>query len=93
MEKRTRMMIAKLKTEIPKWQPSSVQELIRICVRSKLVEKETLMKWLGITVEPTTEVCGKEDLPSDGDISYAYDSQNMTQSTNFDVYDKADNTI
>ena len=93
MEKRTRMMIAKLKTEIPKWQPSSVQELIRICVRSKLVEKETVMKWLGITVEPTTEVCGKEDLPSDGDISYAYDSQNMTQSTNFDFYDKADNTI
>ena len=84
MEKRTRRMIAKLKTEIPKWQPSSVQELIRICVRSKLVEKETVMKWLGITVESTTELCGTEDLPSDGDISYAYDSQNMTQSTNFD---------
>ena len=57
------------------------------------MEKETVMKWLGITVEPTTEVYGKEDLPSDGDISYAYDSQNMTQSTNFDFYDKADNTI
>ena len=93
MEKRTRRIIAKLKSEIPKWQPSSVQELIGICVRSKLVEKETVMKWLGITVESTTELCGKEDLPSDGDISYAYDSQNMTQSTNFDVYDKADNTI
>ena len=77
-------MIAKLKTEIPKWQPSSVEELIRICVRSKLVEKETAMKWLGITVESTTELCSTEDLPSDGDISYEYDSQNMIQSTNFD---------
>ena len=84
MEKRTRTMIAKLKTEIPKWQPSSVEELIRICVRSKLVEKETAMKWLGITVESTTELCSTEDLPSDGDISYEYDSQNMIQSTNFD---------
>ena len=57
-----------------------------MCIRdsSKLVEKETAMKWLGITVESTTELCSTEDLPSDGDISYEYDSQNMIQSTNFD---------
>ena len=90
MEMRTRMMIGKLHTKIPKWQPASVKELMKICVRSKIVEKETAMRWLGINVDSSTEMSTKEDMPNEGDTISTYDSRNPTQSTNFDVYDKAD---
>ena len=36
-EQRIRRILGKLRTEIPKWQPASVKELIRICEQSKMV--------------------------------------------------------
>ena len=32
MEKRTRRMISKMKTEIPEWQPANVEGLMEICI-------------------------------------------------------------
>ena len=33
MEKRTRRMINKMKTEIPEWQPANVEGLMEICIQ------------------------------------------------------------
>ena len=33
MEKRTRRMISKMKTEIPEWQPANVEGLMEICIQ------------------------------------------------------------
>ena len=47
MEVRTRRMFARLHAELPKWQPNTVEELMRICIRSKLVKREKVLLWLG----------------------------------------------
>ena len=47
MEVRTRRMFARLHAELPKWQPNTVEELMRICFRSKLVKREKVLLWLG----------------------------------------------
>ena len=91
MEKR--MMIAKLKTEIPKWQPANVEGLMKICIQSKLVEKEIIMRLLGINVDSATELTRKETLPvdKDGEVSHTvHNSQDLTESTNIDIHDEVD---
>ena len=62
MEMRTRMMIGKLHTKIPKWQPASVQELMSNCIRSMVIEKQTVMSWLGSNVDSTPAVSHNDDL-------------------------------
>ena len=76
-------MIAKLKTEIPKWQPANVEGLMKICIQSKLVEKEIIMRLLGINVDSATELTRKETLPvdKDGEVSHTvHNSQDLTES-------------
>ena len=101
MEKRMRRMIGKLKTEIPKWQPASVQEVMKICLRSKLVDKEFVIRWLRINADSATVVTGKEDLPVHTDAvcdredvsSITYGSQDLTQNTNVGVCDEVDKNV
>ena len=86
-------MISKMKTEIPEWQPANVEGLMEICIQQKLVEKETIMKLLGIKVDSATELTRKETLPvdKDGNVSHSvYDSQDLTESTNVDIHDEVD---
>nr|KAG5685941.1 hypothetical protein BaRGS_021326 [Batillaria attramentaria] len=45
---RMKKMIRKLHSEIPKWTPAAVEELTRICLRSRLVKKERVFQLLGV---------------------------------------------
>ena len=47
LEVRTTRMLRRLQTEIPKWQPATVAEMVRISIRSKLVKREKVLQWLG----------------------------------------------
>ena len=47
LEVRTTRMLRRLQTEIPKWQPVTVAEMVRICIRSKLIKREKVLQWLG----------------------------------------------
>nr|KAG5706210.1 hypothetical protein BaRGS_019537 [Batillaria attramentaria] len=47
-EKRMKEMIGKLNTEIPNWSASTVKELTKICLRSKLVTRDLVLRWLGV---------------------------------------------
>ena len=46
-EQRIRRMLAKLRAEILKWQPSSVQEVVKICAQSKVVSRDALIHLIG----------------------------------------------
>nr|KAG5702004.1 hypothetical protein BaRGS_015739 [Batillaria attramentaria] len=46
--KRVKKMLGKLHSEIPKWTPAAVEEMTRICLRSKLVKRERVLQLLGV---------------------------------------------
>nr|KAG5709203.1 hypothetical protein BaRGS_017955 [Batillaria attramentaria] len=52
---RMRKMLAKLHSEIPKWTPAAVEELTRICLRSRHVKKEHVLQLLGADTCVSTE--------------------------------------
>ena len=101
MAQRTKRLIGKLHTDIPKWQPANVQELMRICVHSKLVEKEIIVRLLGINVDSATAMTSNKDLPLEPGAVYddreftstAYDNQDVTHSSNIEVHDEVENRI
>ncbi|XP_070188600.1 relaxin receptor 2-like [Littorina saxatilis] len=62
MEKATKKTLGKLQMEVPRWQSANVEELMRICVRSKLVQKETMTRIVGISYVQTTNTTDREDL-------------------------------
>nr|KAG5694356.1 hypothetical protein BaRGS_002210 [Batillaria attramentaria] len=47
LEKRTKRALGRLQAEIPKWSNASIEELMRICLRTKAVKKERILQWLG----------------------------------------------
>ncbi|XP_070203110.1 G-protein coupled receptor GRL101-like [Littorina saxatilis] len=62
MEKRTKKTLGRLRTEIATWQPASVHELVRICVSSRVVDRETLQTLLGVKDAATVEGQHGEDV-------------------------------
>jgi hypothetical protein len=40
-------LLGRLQTEIPKWAASDVDRVVKICLRSKLVDSKRVLKWLG----------------------------------------------
>ncbi|KAL8566852.1 hypothetical protein ACOMHN_008709 [Nucella lapillus] len=48
MEKRVKRMLCKLEMDIPKWDAANISKLVKICVQCKVVQKDTMIKWMGI---------------------------------------------
>nr|KAG5700061.1 hypothetical protein BaRGS_028298 [Batillaria attramentaria] len=44
-DKQMKKMMGKLHSEIPKWTQATVEELTRICLRTKLVKQERVLQW------------------------------------------------
>ncbi|XP_070192025.1 G-protein coupled receptor GRL101-like [Littorina saxatilis] len=61
MEKTTRKMRGNVTTEVLAWQPDSVHNLVKMCVQSRKIDKEVLMKLLGGTAVSTTATAGREE--------------------------------
>ena len=80
-EQRIRQMLGKLRTEIPKWQPASVQEVVKICAQSKAVSRDALIK----LIEPTPRAKASDDNPphclhKHGELSIQTDRDEVTTS-------------
>ena len=99
MEQRTKTLIGKLHAEIPN--SANVEELMGICIHSKLVEREIILRLLGINVDSATAMTSNKDPPSQPEAVYdrkefastAYDGQDVTYSTNIEVHDEVENRI
>nr|KAG5710316.1 hypothetical protein BaRGS_009032 [Batillaria attramentaria] len=55
LEKQAQKALGRLQAEIPKWPDSSVEQLMRICLRTKAVKKERVLQWLGYKQEDVTD--------------------------------------
>ena len=47
-EQKTKRTVARLKSEVHKWSPTNMAEIIRICARSKVLDRPTLLKCIGV---------------------------------------------
>ncbi|XP_070206523.1 G-protein coupled receptor GRL101-like [Littorina saxatilis] len=93
-QKRMKKMLGSLQKEIPTWKRTDAQELIKICVRSGAVDKTTVAKILGITIQSLSN--GNNCFTGHGDnadchvsmevsnTSYEPDNADMTQDTQND---------
>jgi hypothetical protein len=56
-------LLGRLQTEIPKWAASDVEQVVKFCLRSKLVDYKRVLKWLGNPADPGANSMTQETLP------------------------------
>ncbi|XP_076466671.1 relaxin receptor 2-like [Babylonia areolata] len=48
LQQRTRRILGNIQSELPKMESSLAEEVVRVCIRSKIVKKDKMSQWLNI---------------------------------------------
>nr|KAG5710317.1 hypothetical protein BaRGS_009033 [Batillaria attramentaria] len=70
LEKQAQKALGRLQAEIPKWPDSSIEQLMRICLRTKAVKKERVLQWLGYKQEDVTDSSNHNQLDTAMELRY-----------------------
>ncbi|KAL8591825.1 hypothetical protein ACOMHN_047085 [Nucella lapillus] len=69
LQQKTKKILGNMQSELSRLQPNMAEEVVRVCIRSKVVKREQMLRWLNL------------NLRQDSNISYVADSDVSTDKT------------